>query len=111
MKKTKYIRELRRFWFRKLKDVKKPRIRKRDLVDWAVFTTILKHKKNGVPYGAGGIVNIGDEVVLSNEFKRELEFQGHFKTPQEIVPFKKYINGNRYPVFGAYISDTQTFHK
>jgi hypothetical protein len=44
-----YIRELRKFWRKKLSHIKKPRERKRDIVNRHVFATMKRHKLHGKP--------------------------------------------------------------
>lgn len=49
MKKSAYIKELRRFWKKKLAHIKKPRERKRKIVDRHAFATAALHRRQGVP--------------------------------------------------------------
>ncbi|MGL6008062.1 MAG: hypothetical protein ACRC1D_01255, partial [Culicoidibacterales bacterium] len=44
-----YTNALKKFWRKKLKHIKKPIRRKRDIVDQYTFATIQKHIKGGVP--------------------------------------------------------------
>lgn len=68
--KSKYIRELRKFWFKKLAHIKKPRERKRKIVDRYAFATAIRHKSNGVQTRTGGLEVTGvvfDDFTQFNE--------------------------------------------